>query len=301
MVGALIFSPLSDYIGRKRTLQLTTTGHLLMGLCLHFKALTSSIGGFIAFRFIQGAFNQGMQLVGYAALMELTPVRLRTLFGCLWEGFWAVGLVYLGSLSMANYDWRTLQLYLLIPIALGVIISFLLPESLHWQWTQNQFRAVVESYSKIAKRNGDKDFAAEERQFQRDKHWQLIESQCKQIEAEEKRGTDGAWQSMTIIFRNLILRKHLIIVSILWFSVTMCYYAITFFLPNLAGDRHTNFIIGAGIEAVGFAAVYFAMQNFGRAKIIGIFMIVNATMCITYAVVELVDFLDPEAKGEGII
>lgn len=87
-LGALIFGPLSDYIGRRRTLQITTTGHILMGLFIHFNALTPTITAFIVLRFLQGSLNQGMQTIAYTSLIELTPVKYRTLLGCIWEGLW---------------------------------------------------------------------------------------------------------------------------------------------------------------------------------------------------------------------
>lgn len=258
-----------------------------MGLCIHFKALTPTIGAFIALRFLQGSFNQGLQTIAYTSLIEYTPVKYRTFMGCLWEVCWALGLIYVGALSMINYEWRTLQLYLLIPTGVGLVFTWILPESLHWQWSKNKFKETIENYSKIARRNGDKGFIREEEEFQKDRDWQTLESEFKEIEKLKEGSKVG--HGLTIIFRNVILRKHIIIMSLFWFTVTLGYYMITFFLPTIAVDRHANFILGAGVEVVAYFVTWIAMQKYGRPTILGVFMICNSAICIAFAIIVSLD------------
>lgn len=296
-IGALIFGPLSDYIGRRRTLQITTIGHILMGLCIHFEALTPTIGAFIALRFIQGGWNQGMQTIAYTSLIELTPVRFRTLLGCIWEACWSLGMIYVAIISSFTYQWRILQLYMLIPTALGVLATFLIPESMHWQWTRNDFRGIINSYTKIAKKNRDHEFIAEEEEFQRDKDWRKVKevSQAKADQSEDKLGTVAIVKA---IFKSPILRKHLLVMALFWFCVTVTYYAITFFVPNLGGNRHTNIMMGGGVEMAGYVVLYLSMKKFGRTRVLGIFAILSATLCIVFAGVELIDSIDQATRGK---
>lgn len=299
-IGALIFGPLSDFIGRVRTVQICTAGHLLIGILLHFDALTPTIGAFLALRFIQGSFNQGMQTIAYTSLMELTPMKFRALLCCIWEIFWAVGIVYVGVISMYVFQWRTLQLYLIIPTALGVIFTFVLPESMHWQWTRNKFKQLMKSYSVIARRNGDKAFEEEEKLFQSDKDWAEVTRECKEADRLAQDGQKTSGLSMIlVIFRHSILRKHILIMSFFWFTVTMSYYAITFFLPRLAGDRHANFIMGGGIECVAYILVYLAMDRWGRPYVLGICTIVNGGLCVAFAITLLIEMESGANGNEG--
>lgn len=286
-IGALIFGPLSDYIGRRRTLQITTTGQILMGLCIHFESFTPTATAFTALRFIQGSFTQGLQTIAYTSLIEFTPVRLRTFMGCLWEVFWAMGLMYVGALSSVNHHWRTLQLYLLIPTAIGMIVTWIIPESLHWTWSRNKFRQTIANYTKIADRNGDKRFLEEEQTFQTDKDWRELETECRLVD--EKSSAGGVQSSLFIIFRNSVLRKHILVMSLLWFTVTMCYYVITFYLPNVAGDRHVNFIMGAGVEVIAYTVTYLTMQRFGRPKVLGVFMLLYSALLIAFAAYKIME------------
>lgn len=48
------------------------------------------------------------------------------------------------------------------------------------------------------------------------------------------------------------------------FSVTLSYYGILYFLPNLAGQRHLNFFYGALIELLSYIMSYFIFSGFGR-------------------------------------
>lgn len=297
-IGALLFGPLSDYIGRRRTLQITTIGHILMGLCIHFEALTPNIGAFIGLRFVQGAWNQGMQTIAYTSLIELTPVKYRTLMGCIWEACWSLGMIYVALISSFTYQWRTLQLYMLIPTALGVIATFIIPESMHWQWTRNDFRGIIDSYSKIARKNGDQEFEEDEKEFQRDKDWTKIKTKCLAKESEMEEDKLGTIEVVKTIFKSPILRKHILVMAFFWFTVTVTYYAITFFVPNLGGNRHQNILIGGGVEIAGYVVLFFAMKKFGRSRVLAIFAIISASLCIVFAVTELIENISESAKGK---
>lgn len=297
-IGALIFGPLSDYIGRRRTLQITTIGHILMGICIHFDALTPTVAAFITLRFIQGAWNQGMQTIAYTSLIELTPVRYRTLMGCIWEACWSLGMIYVTVISSFTYQWRILQLYMLIPTALGVIATFIIPESMHWHWTRNNFKAIISSYTRIARKNGDEEFERDEKEFQQDKDWSKVREIC---EEKDKLSDENQMSTLTVlktIFKSPILRKHLLVMALFWFTVTVTYYAITFFVPNLGGNRHQNIMIGGGVEVAGYVVLYLAMQRFGRSRVLGIFAILSAALCIVFAIIEFVEIADSDTKGE---
>lgn len=70
----------------------------------------------------------------------------------------------------------------------------------------------------------------------------------------------------TMINNYLINQQVLIqfLISIFRFSVTLSYYGILYFLPNLAGQRHLNFFYGALIELLSYIMSYFIFSRFGR-------------------------------------
>ena len=55
---------------------------------------------------------------------------------------------------------------------------------------------------------------------------------------------------ITDILRVSVLRKRAVILFFVWFSVSICYYGISYFVPNLFGDRHLNFVLGKNIKTL---------------------------------------------------
>lgn len=82
------------------------------------------------------------------------------------------------------------------------------------------------------------------------------------------------------IFTNPILRKHLIIMILVWYCVTLSYYGIIYFLPNLAGERHLNFLIGAVIEFFAYVVAFFVLSRLGRRYPMVFYQVVNGFICI---------------------
>lgn len=206
-----------------------------------------------------------------------------------------MGMIYVAIISNFVYQWRILQLYMLIPTGLGVIAAFIIPESLHWQWTRNNFPAIIRTYSKIARKNGDHEFLEEEKEFQREKDWRKVQEKCVQsAEGETKLNTFAV---VKLIFKSPILRRHILIMALFWLSVTVTYYAITFFVPNLGGNRHTNIMMGGAVEIAGYFVLFFAMNRYGRSRVLGIFAISSAVLCSVFAITELIENIDASTRG----
>lgn len=94
---------------------------------------------------------------------------------------------------------------------------------------------------------------------------------------------------ITDLVRNPIIRKHLIIVISIWFSVTLSYYGILYFLPNLAGSRHVNFLIGAAVEAAAYILAYFVLSRFGRRIPMTFYQFSNGALIVLMGLIALAD------------
>ena len=46
--------------------------------------------------------------------------------------------------------------------------------------------------------------------------------------------------------------------------VSLCYYGITYYIPNLYGDRYLNMVMSGGIELAAYLAAFLVLGGFGR-------------------------------------
>lgn len=114
--------------------------------------------------------------------------------------------------------------------------------------------------------------------------------------------TDPDIRTRTIylqIFATACLRKHLFVMTLVFYGVTLSYYGILYFLPNLAGNRHLNFAIGAAIEVLAYVMAYFILSRYGRRIPMASFQIVNGCICIVIGL--LVMFMAEHSDAKDII
>lgn len=164
-------------------------------------------------------------------------------------------MVMLGTIAYFIRDWRNLQLALAIPTLLTLIYTWMFPESPKWYLAKNKKRDAFNVVVKIAKKNGDAEFFKEYNSMQmetyetNEKHDQ--EAAPLQIKGFEDEKHETA--SILDLFKNKILLKHSIVMITVFFSVTLSYYGILLYLPNLPGGRHLNFVLSASMKKIVIA------------------------------------------------
>ncbi|XP_026473785.1 solute carrier family 22 member 6-A-like [Ctenocephalides felis] len=272
-IGALVFGPLADRLGRRKVTLICLYTQAALGI---LQGLLGSYGGFVIFaalRMLQGAFVQGLQSSTFTLLLELFPVRHRTAVAVIWEIFWAGGCAFMASVAWILADWRYLQIVLALPAIVSVIYSWNIPESALWLTTIGKYRSAHQVCDRIMRFNGTKqDMNRNGTTCQSE---QLVENVVSDPVI-EKIGLIG-------IFKNSLLRKHALVMTMVWFSVTLCYYGTVFYLPKLDGQRHVNFLIGAFIEVVAYLLAFWALSKFGRRWPTALYQILCGAICATVA------------------
>lgn len=150
VIGAWIAGVLSDRVGRLPVLAicLYTQGTLAVALYVIQDYRT-----FLVVRALQGVFVQGLHISTYTLLLELFPVRTRTLVGMASQFAWALGLALLAGLSYAVADWRILQLATSVPTAVTVLYIWIIPESPRWLLAKGKLTEAHMALEKIVKYN----------------------------------------------------------------------------------------------------------------------------------------------------
>ncbi len=65
-----------------------------------------------------------------------------------------------------------------------------------------------------------------------------------------------------------------------WFSVTMCYYGLSFSSTSLAGDAYSNFCLSVFVEIPGYLFCIFVMDCWGRRPILSFCQAISGIFCI---------------------
>lgn len=223
-VGGLLFGVLADRWGRRVILLSCLYAQGILGASSFF---VSNITSFIVLRVFQGFFTQGLQGSMYTLMQELTPPRHLTFTGMGSEFFWATGLIYLGIVSYFVEDWRLLQVLVTLPTVVTLAWVWLTPESPKWYLCKEKKTEMVNQVMQIARRNKDEKFFEE------------INREVEESSEAVKEEPVPAGR-MIEIFTNKILLKHILVMILVWYSVSLSYYGILLFMPNLAGSELLN-------------------------------------------------------------
>jgi putative MFS transporter len=161
-VGAMVWGPIVDKVGRKAGFAATVLGFsLVSGLTAASTGTTS----FIALRFISGLFLGGMLPVVSTLVAEYVSARHRGRFVAVPPIFWPVGLFAAAVAAKAllpQFGWRSLFVVGVLPAFLAWFIVKRLPESPRWLATKGRTRESAEVLSSLgASREQLRDLAAE--------------------------------------------------------------------------------------------------------------------------------------------
>lgn len=268
-LGSIICGFLADLYGRKKIIVGCLYCQCFLGLSFY---LITNFKFFVVLRTVQGFFVQGLQGASFTLILEFCSVKYRTIFGVYWDIIWALGLCILGGLSYIIPDWRTLQLALSVPSLIAVIYIWLIPESIYWLLATGDVKNTQRAVIKFARYNKDNEVT---------EYFQNIQVPNVHINEKEDLLENRKNSGIFEMFKNKLLRKHVGIMSGLWFSISLSYYGIVFYLPNVSeGNRHENFLIGAGIEVISYILSYIALEKIGRKIPMIFFQFANGIICI---------------------
>lgn len=285
--GALICSTICDLWGRRKLVYTCLYAQAVMALGLYY---ASSLELFIFFRFLQGFFVQGVQTCSYTLMLEYCPSKYRTAAAVFWESMWAIGLGLLGVISFYIRDWRTVSLVVLAPTVISLTYSWIFPESITWLYAKNRPKEALRVLKKVAESNKNHAVVEKCNDISLDNNQNDLLSEEKGEAEEVKEGGS----SLTAVLTSRVLKKHLFIMIGVWLSVTLSYYGILFFLSELPGDRHGNFLIGAGIELMAYIIAYFVLRKFGRRIPMAFYQYSNGILILILGILTMME--DTEAK-----
>lgn len=157
LVGATLFSILSDRVGRKTIFQWVL---FTFAFGSFLSAIATSFNALIIARLIAGLGIGAEVAVGTAILAEFAPRRYRHIFVASVPLVWSIGWIIAALLSIwciPAWGWRSIYWIGVVPAVLIAGIRFFLPESVRWLLTRGRTEEAGKIINDIARRCGRTD------------------------------------------------------------------------------------------------------------------------------------------------
>lgn len=270
LVGSFFFGLVSDKFGRMKALMLSV---IFVSAGGFLGAFMPTAAGYGFFRFITGMGGIGCFMVTFVICVEYVGVKYTMLTGIIIEVPFAIGEIVFALEAYLVRDWYHLQLLAYTPLIIFLVLWFLVPESPRWLLATGREEEAKKIIQKAAKVNG-REFPAH---LFDAKHanQKAAQSTTEEGVVEEERTPNitDLFYPRVILFRSLNMFYQ-------WFSVTMCYYGLSFASTSLLGDPYTNFLLSVCVEIPGYLFCIFVMDCWGRRPILSFAQLISGISCI---------------------
>ncbi|KAG8443524.1 hypothetical protein GDO86_012069 [Hymenochirus boettgeri] len=262
LVGALIFGPLGDRIGRRPVILISMLIQVSFGIGAAF---VTDFYVYTALRCIVGTSMSGIMINNLVLVAEWVGSSQRAYATITGHVSFAVGLMVLAGLSYGIRNWRLLQIVGSAPTALLFFYIWVLPESSRWLLTNGKTEKAKKLLKKASSMN--KKTIPEEL---------LIQLQ------EEKKTSSG---TMLDLFRNGTLRKITLIMCLVWFVNSLVYYGLSLNVGSFGLDIYLTQLVFGAVEIPARVGAMFTLQLFGRKPSQMFCLFLGGTVCLIITVI----------------
>ncbi|XP_063046440.1 organic cation/carnitine transporter 2-like [Engraulis encrasicolus] len=246
LVGSFCSGILSDRYGRKITL---ITAKVLQVVLSFILAFSNSWEMFCVVYFGLGVMTTSCTCTSFVLGSEILIKSARESFGILGHGLgYATGYAILPLFAYFIRDRMLLQIGLSLVGFLFIPLFWFIPESPRWLITQGRLQEAEAIIRAAAKKNG---ITPPEDIFQ-------LELMNDTNESEHKPSIDDKYTYTWLdLLKTANMRNITVINIIIWISISLTYYGLSFNTSNLDGDPYRNCLISAAMEFLAYAIVWF--------------------------------------------
>ena len=97
------------------------------------------------------------------------------------------------------------------------------------------------------------------------------------------------------------IRLRSLVLFFIWFSVSLCYYGVTYYIPNLYGDKYLNFILSGGIELAAYLLAFVVLGGFGRQGPLIAYLVLSGVICVSIVSVKTFVPADAAFDAGGLV
>ncbi|KAM9199053.1 LOW QUALITY PROTEIN: solute carrier family 22 member 13-like [Mergus octosetaceus] len=258
-LGAMIFGPLSDRIGRRPVLLISIFIQSLFGLGIAF---VPHFYVYMALRCVVATAVSGILITALALATEWVGVSYRPHAVLITHCCSAIGQMILAGLSYGIRNWRLLEIAGSAPMFALFFYIWVLPESARWLVTKGKIeeaKKVLQKAASINKRTIPPDL--------------LEQLKCDTT----KPG------SILDLLRKEHLRKVTLIMSCAWFVDSLVYYGLSLSVTDFGLDIYLTQLAFGAVELPARISCIFLLQWFGRKKCQAVLLLLAGVMCLLIA------------------
>ncbi|XP_056193748.1 solute carrier family 22 member 13-like isoform X1 [Falco biarmicus] len=256
-IGAMIFGPLSDRIGRRPVILISVFLQGLFGVGIAF---VPHFYVYMAFRCVVGASVSGITMTLLALATEWVGVSSRPKAVLISHCAFAIGQMVLAGLSYGIRNWRLLEIAGSAPIFGFFFFIRVLPESARWLVTKGRIEEAKKVLQKAAATNKRSIPPA------------LLE----QLKPEKQTKSGGILD----LCRKKQLRKVTSVMSYAWFANSLAYYGLSLNVTNFGLDIYLTQLAFGAVEIPARVGCIFTLQWFGRKKTQAVLLLLSGLVCL---------------------
>lgn len=253
-VGNVVFGILSDKYGRRKILFLSSS---LVCWVAFASSFVPWYWLYAILRFIIGFGLGGAIVCLFIMATEYVGPKHRAMAGTFTWYFWTGALMMIALLAYLIRDWRKLSMITSAPGLLLFIFWILVPESVRWLTTHKRTGEAEKLLKRVAKTN---------KKTMPEESLGLPEDQ--KVTEREAGFMD--------LFGSRSMTKKTVISWISWFVNAQVYFGVSLGSVLLGGNMYLNFFLTSLVEIPGNAFAIYAMNRFGRKKVVVIGLVVAA-------------------------